>query len=66
MAAGADNARLEQLLAAARSAAAHGERALALRKLARLEASAGDDDVVATLAARVERRLQYAGIAGKP
>jgi hypothetical protein len=58
--------RLERLLMAAETASARGEYALAQGDIARLQASAGGNEQLAAVAARVERRLQYAGIAGAP
>lgn len=57
----------KSLLAAAQSAWARGERAAALRDVQRLQTLAsGRDPEVAALAARLERRVLYAGVAGAP
>ncbi len=64
--ASARRSRLARLLAAAQAAAAHGRYALARQDVARLASSAGDNDELAAVAARVARRLQYARIAGAP
>jgi hypothetical protein len=66
VAAAAAGSRLERLLVAAETASARGEYALAMGDIVRLQASAGDNEELAAVAARVERRLQYAGIAGAP
>jgi hypothetical protein len=38
----------------------------ARRDVVALQAAAGDNDAVAAVAATIERRLQYANIAGQP
>jgi hypothetical protein len=58
--------RRQQLLDAAEAASDAGHYAVARGDLAKLQASAGDNDELATVAARVRRRLRYAGIAGAP
>jgi hypothetical protein len=64
--ASAARARVDRLLTAAEAAAAHGRYGLARQEIATLEKSADDDGDLASLAARIERRLQYAHIAGTP
>jgi hypothetical protein len=56
----------ERLLAQAEIASSHGQYALAARDLALLRASAGSNQALAPYIAGVQRRLQYAGIAGAP
>jgi hypothetical protein len=58
--------RRERLLDAAEAASTAGHDSLARRDLAELQKSAGDNDELATVAARVRRRLRYVGIAGAP
>ena len=58
--------RQRRLLDATEAASAAGHVSLARRDLAALQASAGDNDELAAVAARVRRRLLYAGIAGAP
>jgi hypothetical protein len=65
-AASAAKVRLQSLLAEAETASARGEDGEARRDVAQLQAAAGDNDALAAAAARVERRLQYANIAGAP
>ncbi len=57
---------LQRLLSAAEMASADGRDAAAERDVARVQALAGDNDTLAAVAARVERRLQYASVAGAP
>ena len=54
--------RQARLIAAARAAWRAGDHSGALTDLARLRATAGDNDALALLAARVQRNLQYAGV----
>jgi hypothetical protein len=59
--------RPERLLGAAQAAWSRGDRSRALRDLKRLQAAArGQDEQVSGLALRLERRLQYANVAGGP
>jgi hypothetical protein len=62
----AAGSRLQRLLDDAESASAAGKQALARRYVAQLEAAAPNNDALDSIAARVERRLQYVGIAGAP
>lgn len=63
---GSAQSRLQSLLADAEAASAHGDREAARQDVARMQADAGDNDELAAVAARVARRLQYAGITGAP
>jgi hypothetical protein len=59
--------RPERLLGAAQAAWSRGDRSTALRDVQRLQAAArGQDEQVSALAVRLERRLQYANVAGGP
>lgn len=58
--------RLTRLLSAAEAASAKGDDVAARRDVVALQAAAGDNDAVAAVAATIERRLQYANIAGQP
>ena len=59
--------RPERLLGAAQAAWSRGDSSTALRDVQRLRAGArGQDEQVSALAARLERRLQYANVAGGP
>lgn len=64
--ANAAESRGQRLLVEAETASAHGQYAAARRDIAMLQASAGENDALAAAATRVERRLQYANIAGAP
>ena len=57
---------LERLLIDAEAASARGDYALARRDVARLASAARGNDALAAVAARVQRRLQYASVAGAP
>jgi hypothetical protein len=59
--------RPERLLGAAQLAWSRGDRLTALHDIQRLQAAArGRDEQVSALALRLERRLQYANVAGGP
>jgi hypothetical protein len=60
------NTRLDQILDAAQTAAASGRDRAARRDVAELQADAADNDELAAIAARVQRRLHYVNIAGAP
>jgi hypothetical protein len=55
----------QRLLDAAQAAAAHGQKAQALRDLQRLRASSDGNGDLSALTLRLERALLYAGVAGK-
>jgi hypothetical protein len=64
---GGSGSRPERLLGAAQAAWSRGDRSIALRDVQRLQAAArGQDEQVSGLALRLERRLQYANVAGGP